>query len=698
MKSTWRCQVPVFTLSVLTLGLKFQTSDIANPRQPQHRKLALIVAIGAYPPPAQYPKINSDNDIPLVRGALLTAGFDSTNIRVLQDAAATREGILGGLQRLIDQAEPGDVVVFHYSGHGHRITDDDGDELDGYDQLLVPYGAPGNLDAGDYRGERHIRDDELVPLTTALRRKVGPSGSVLILIDACFSGSATRGVEELPVRGILQPIQNRSGAPTSSPGRTPQKKYGSGLFNQDPATLRGESPFLAPMVVISASGHAQLSHETYDDQRRPVGALSLALSRALPKIDGTTTYRSLFDRIAVAMAAMDLHGQQPQLEGAVDTKVFSGQVVRQTPYFKVTKTMGDISVVLNGGTLLGLLPQTEIAFLPTGTMDPDGIPPLATGVVRSATETAATVMLAGSLPDTDLGISWAFVTRYAYGDLRVRVRVGRTLEPATRASVRAALGNLPIVELVESSPDLLVSALPLTRGAPGESNVRKIAITTIADNAPVGGPIDATTDSTSTAILQAVRDYARSRYIRKIDLVDPRIRVTMELIPTNRRIGDDSTCQGTDTLPVAGKRDAGNQWRLHPHDVFLLRIRNEGEDDAYISILDLPPGGAVGQLFPMAGNLGSDNSLPAHKSLLIEDMCYEVTEPYGVEVLKLFATREPIDFTSVLVERRRVTRGEALSPLQELMGDAYGGTRSTGYSAPRGTGSTFGITFNVVPR
>ena len=63
-------------------------------------------------------------------------------------------------------------------------------------------------------------------------------------------------------------------------------------------------------------------------------------------------------------------------------------------------------------------------------------------------------------------------------------------------------------------------------------------------------------------------------------------------------------CVGTDTLPVEGKRGAGGEWELVPNDVYLLRIRNEGEDAAYVWILDLTPDGRVEQLFPDREDLG----------------------------------------------------------------------------------------------
>jgi len=38
----------------------------------------------------------------------------------------------------VKESKNGDVVFCHYSGHGGRVRDDNGDEEDGYDETLIP--------------------------------------------------------------------------------------------------------------------------------------------------------------------------------------------------------------------------------------------------------------------------------------------------------------------------------------------------------------------------------------------------------------------------------------------------------------------------------------------------------------------------------------------------------------------------------
>ena len=60
--------------------------------------------------------------------------------------------ILTGIEWLTDGAGPGDVLVFHYSGHGSQVDDDSGDEWECRDEILVPY---------DHDWSNPLRDDDL---------------------------------------------------------------------------------------------------------------------------------------------------------------------------------------------------------------------------------------------------------------------------------------------------------------------------------------------------------------------------------------------------------------------------------------------------------------------------------------------------------------------------------------------------------
>jgi len=66
-------------------------------------------------------------------------GFQEENITVLMDDGEhippTRENILGAYRKIVAESESGDVVFCHYSGHGGKLRDDNGDEEDGFDEV-----------------------------------------------------------------------------------------------------------------------------------------------------------------------------------------------------------------------------------------------------------------------------------------------------------------------------------------------------------------------------------------------------------------------------------------------------------------------------------------------------------------------------------------------------------------------------------
>jgi hypothetical protein len=59
-------------------------------------------------------------------------GFEESNITFLMDDGQnpdpTMENILNAFKQLVSDSEPGDVAFVHYSGHGGKVRDDNGDE------------------------------------------------------------------------------------------------------------------------------------------------------------------------------------------------------------------------------------------------------------------------------------------------------------------------------------------------------------------------------------------------------------------------------------------------------------------------------------------------------------------------------------------------------------------------------------------
>lgn len=162
----------------------------------QAEKRALIIGIGAYPDVDYgWPVIHGDNDIVFAKTMLVANGFKAGNIDTLRNEQATSHAIGEAFKKLIATAKTNDVVYIHFSGHGQQITDLDGDEEDGYDEAWGAYDAL-QEPTPNYHGEHHITDDQLNAWLKQLRQKVGINGRIIVVSDACHSGTSTRDITE----------------------------------------------------------------------------------------------------------------------------------------------------------------------------------------------------------------------------------------------------------------------------------------------------------------------------------------------------------------------------------------------------------------------------------------------------------------------------------------------------------------------
>jgi hypothetical protein len=180
--------------------------------QPTRRKLALLVGINQYP--------ESVCDCVTSRGAALSGsltdvelqhellvyrfGFQPSDILTLTDQAATREAIeTAFFSHLIQQARPGDIVVFHFSGLGSRLRLDAPTAIPSSPVLinsLVP--VDGLLPTTDRPWFNELPEDTLGLLIRSL-----PTDQTTTVLDLCCSDLGR------VLQGNLR-IRSRPNAPT----------------------------------------------------------------------------------------------------------------------------------------------------------------------------------------------------------------------------------------------------------------------------------------------------------------------------------------------------------------------------------------------------------------------------------------------------------------------------------------------------
>lgn len=74
-------------------------------------------------------------------GAILTGKFKFNTVKTLTDntiVKPTKINIEASLRELVAGSKAGDILVFHYSGHGSNVADRSGDESDKRDEVIVP--------------------------------------------------------------------------------------------------------------------------------------------------------------------------------------------------------------------------------------------------------------------------------------------------------------------------------------------------------------------------------------------------------------------------------------------------------------------------------------------------------------------------------------------------------------------------------
>ena len=145
-------------------------------------------------------KINGDKDVAYVQKMLKEAGYKE--VRTLINKQATKARIVTAFNSLTNRCQIGDIVYIHFSGHGQLVTDVNGDETDGWDEAWIPYDAYKKY-CNEDKGEKHLVDDEINVLLTAIKNKIGEQGKLLVVVDACHSGDSSRGEDlDETVRGV----------------------------------------------------------------------------------------------------------------------------------------------------------------------------------------------------------------------------------------------------------------------------------------------------------------------------------------------------------------------------------------------------------------------------------------------------------------------------------------------------------------
>lgn len=658
-------RVPWRAWAVLAALLLVPRAACAEPDGSHIR--ALLIGINHYMYTG-WPVLNGcRQDVENLRRILVDRfGAKADRITVLDEQLATKDGIEEALQQLVSAAQPGDTILFAYSGHGAQVPDRDPppgaqherrDEVNGLDECIIP------IDAPNYKDPRFpdavVRDDFMEDMLAALVAKTrsnGAPGSVVLVFDSCHSGGMSRAAQLAgdAVRTVPEADEYFRGQVQAAAARAPEAVMAAG----HKAGGHG-------WVVLSACRSDEQAHDSQDG-----GAFSQTLLGALQdkRLTDTWTYTDLMQLVSTAPGLR----QSPQSDGDRALRIFGGTAQPRKPGIAVT-AVSLPQVFLDQGTLVGVTPGSRIALYPAGTHAPQGAKRIAEVEVDAVGTTpyrAAAHVVGDASGDLRNAVGW--ITRQSFSGSVLSVFLADDL-PAVRALLEGDLKAVVRVAAQAKDADLIVYG----SGPDGRQGA-------ISVERPGG-------------------DAARS-VVARVDAGDmPRLRETLEA--EARRSLLTRMINEAESLGVALKtghfrdksdvhsfeadaqvaRAGDGRVIAHAGREALLEITNRGTVPLYVSVLDLvPPDSHLEVLYPAPVEEANWKALPPGGTLQV-DVGFEWPREAGgaatlPEGFKVLGTPEKVDLQFLCTRGSRSATPEPRktleTPLGQLLSLVVGGTRA----------------------
>jgi Caspase domain len=596
------------------------TSPAATPT-----KLALLVGINNYEYADRIPRLaGSINDVEDIRQVLIGKfEFLPENILVLKDSEATHAGIMNAIQNhLIAKTHAGDIVVFHYSGHGSQMKDPTGKMINGVDETIVPY------DSRDPEGK--VFDISGAELHAALVQLAAKTKNLTFILDSCHSGTLVRGarVRSIPADSRILPSQK-----TTERSLNPNDGGTSLKFAFISAATSNESAF------------------EYFSEGKDHGSLTYFLARQLRSASAGATYRDVMDSV-IANVTGNFPTQHPSLEGAeADQHIFGDGGSLAGVYVTASPSLLDPKrVTLGIGQVQGATPESVYDIYAPGSKKfaPPEQPTAKVQLVSVNALNSEAVILAGG---RIVSASRAVEREHRYGSSRTRVYLEGIERSRTLKSIRDTLQSIKYIEIVDN-PTLC--NLQLREAAQ--------SVQMLAADSSVLSSVTVNDSSAVDRVVEQLEAWAKWFNVLSIRNTRSAISVSFSIRGSHTR----------DPLAQTGRPDV----EVLEGETIDSTFTNNSDKDLYIAMLDLSSDGSISVVFP--SQQGADEVLKSH---LTVSKSFKTFLPKGrssaTDVLKVFASDKPIDLTPVTQGR---IRGESqdngeLDSLQELLMDSTGVNR-----------------------
>ncbi|KAI5118095.1 hypothetical protein M0805_005202 [Coniferiporia weirii] len=291
------------------------------------RKKALCIGINYFGQDAELK--GCINDAHNVRRFLISHGYSKDDIVMLTDDAQnprqipTKNNIMEAMEWLVRDAQPHDSLFFHYSGHGGQTKDLDGDEADGFDEVIYPV---------DFQQASHIVDDDMFFIMV---KPLPPGCRLTAIFDSCHSGSvldlpyiySTEGKIKEPNlaaeagMGLLSVAKSYAQKDMQGVLKGAMSLFKTATGSTQKAEAYARQTRTSPADVISWSGckDSQTSADTVE-AGSATGAMSYAFISSLSQ-QPQQTYQQLL--INLRGVLRDKYSQKPQLSSShpMDTNI-----------------------------------------------------------------------------------------------------------------------------------------------------------------------------------------------------------------------------------------------------------------------------------------------------------------------------------------------------------------------------------------
>ena len=366
-----------------------------------------------------------DADVALMETVLGGKGFDP--IRTLTGETASREGIVGAVEELIDATKAGDAAVLYYSGHGGRMQHPEWEArqaagLPAYLQFIVPWDIESSTD-DDFRG---LLAEELSALQWNQTQK---THNVTTILDCCHSGYMARNVMLLP-KAISKtfPVDGLLARMASVPAA-----HRDGGRDTNPHAVR----------IVAC----QPEQSAYESQGHGVLTESLAQLLADGSAGLTWTVLGGLVRDRVVTRAP----QQPEVEGPAERLPFTLDVRRRPQAYPVRIDDGDVTI--EAATLLGIAAGDTFRLV-----GPDGEATIGSGTVEEVDGVLAILSVDATVPEGAEAVPV---------ETSVPRRPVRVAAPADQAAaitdligrsprLRVAEGDEPVLATIAANGELVI--------------------------------------------------------------------------------------------------------------------------------------------------------------------------------------------------------------------------------------------------